>query len=277
MASPYLTGVLNLYTRKIYWETKRGCVFKCGFCEWGNAEKILIEFDKKRLFDEIDLIKNSSIEEINILDATFNYGTNYLEILYYLLEQTDLKITFQARFECLTGKLGGNLGKEFLELSAKYKDRIHMEFGLQTIHKDEMKVIGRKNKTEMIEPALEKLNTLGISYEVSIIYAIPGQTVERFIDTIEFLLTNHCKTIRAYPLQIPRNSELEKKRTEYQIVELVDEMNVRSIQSSFSFTKEQRTDMDEIALRLNTNELQGMKVLPDESVLKSISPYQFEE
>lgn len=272
LASPYLTGVLNLYTRKIYWETKRGCKFRCGFCEWGNAEKILIELDKTRLFKEIDLINDSSIEEINILDATFNFGRNYLEILHYLLEQTDLKITFQARFETLIGKLG----EEFLELSAAYKERIHMEFGLQTIHQEEMDVIGRKNDLKKIESSLEKLNSLGISYEVSIIYAIPGQTVERFIDTIEFLLINHCKTIRAYPLQIPRNSELERKRAEYQIVETVDEMNVRSVQSSFSFQKENRTDMDQIALRLNTNELNSIKALPNESSLKSTTPYQYE-
>lgn len=272
LASPYLTGVLNLYTRKIYWETKRGCKFRCGFCEWGNAEKILIELDKTRLFKEIDLIKDSSIEEINILDATFNFGRNYLEILHYLLEQTDLKITFQARFETLIGKQG----EEFLELSAAYKERIHMEFGLQTIHQEEMDVIGRKNDLDKIEIALKKLNLLGISYEVSIIYAIPGQTVERFIDTIEFLLINHCKIIRAYPLQIPRNSELETKRGVYQITEVIDNMNVHSIQSSFSFQKENRTDMDSIALRLNTNELQSLRTLPNESVLKSITLYQFE-
>lgn len=272
LASPYLTGVLNLYTRKIYWETKRGCKFRCGFCEWGNADKLLIELDKDRLYKEIDLINDSSIEEINILDATFNFGRNYIEILQYLLEQTELKITFQARFETLVGKTG----EKFLDLSAKYKDRIHMEFGLQTIHQNEMDVIGRKNDLTKVENALEKLNQLGISYEVSIIYAIPGQTVESFIDTIEFLIINQCKIIRAYPLQIPRNSELEQKREEYQIVELVDNLNVRSIESSFSFQKENRRDMDSIAERLYKNELSCIKTLPNDLSLIEKTPYQYE-
>ena len=243
LASPYLTGVLNLFTRKIYWETKRGCRFSCGFCEWGNAEKILIEFDKNRLFREIDLIRDSSVEEINILDATFNFGRNYLEILKYLLFNTELKITFQARFETLLG----SVAEEFLALATEYKSRIHMEFGLQTIHVNEMNVIGRVNNMDKIEQGLLKLNKSGISYEVSIIYAIPGQTVESLIDTIEFLVVNGCKKIRAYPLQIPRNSELERKRLEYEITEVTDNLNVRSVLSSKSFSKENRYDMDNIA------------------------------
>ncbi|MFZ4725820.1 MAG: B12-binding domain-containing radical SAM protein [Paludibacter sp.] len=272
LASPYLTGVLNLFTRKIYWETKRGCRFSCGFCEWGNAEKILIELDKNRLFREIDLIRDSSVEEINILDATFNFGRNYLEILKYLLFNTELKITFQARFETLFG----SVAEEFLALSTEYKSRIHMEFGLQTIHLHEMNVIGRVNNMDKIEQGLLKLNESGISYEVSIIYAIPGQTVESLIDTIEFLVLNGCKKIRAYPLQIPRNSELERKRLEYEITEVTDNLNVRSVLSSKSFSKENRFDMDNIAERVNRDEIKGVRVLPIQCNLLPTTKYQYE-
>jgi hypothetical protein len=31
LASPYLSGVLNTYSKSIHWETTRGCPFKCGF------------------------------------------------------------------------------------------------------------------------------------------------------------------------------------------------------------------------------------------------------
>jgi len=251
LASPYLLKVLALNTRKIYWETKRGCKFKCGFCEWGNATNKMVPLDNERLFKEIELIKNSSIDEVNILDGTFNIGRYYLTIFKKLLEIPDLHITCQARFESLFG----HKATEFIRLCAENKHRVHLEFGLQTIHEKEMAIIGRKNRIDRIEKAMQILLENQIDYETSIIYAIPGQTTLSFIDTIEFLIESGCKVIKAYPLQIPKNSKMENKRIEYAVNEGIDKYNVKSVISTYSFSKEQREDMDRIANRLNSGQI----------------------
>ncbi|MBK6965072.1 MAG: radical SAM protein [Bacteroidales bacterium] len=125
----------------MYWETKRGCPYKCGFCEWGNAIVKVMELPKDRLLNEIELFKESTVSEINILDGTFNWGKNYLFYFAELLKSTTLKITCQVRFESLLTKHGN----EFFELVKSNRDRIHLEFGLQTIHPEEMKTISRIN------------------------------------------------------------------------------------------------------------------------------------
>ncbi len=278
LVSPYLTGVLSLNTRKIHWETKRGCIFKCGFCEWGNATKNMIQIDNERLLNEIELIKQSPIDEINILDGTFNIGTEYLDIFKKLIEIPDLKITCQARFESLFGKKA----TEFLSICAENRQRVHLEFGLQTIHESEMLTIGRRNRIEKIEKALKILNDNKIDYETSIIYAIPGQTVDSFIDTIEFLIENGCKVIKAYPLQIPKNSKLETQRDEFNVNEIKDKYNVKSVSSTFSFPKEQRSDMDIIVERLNKGKLLPksdellIRRIFEECNTKKITPYLYE-
>lgn len=251
LASPYLSNVLGLNTRKIYWETKRGCEYKCGFCEWGNATKNTIPIDNERLFKEIELFRNSSIDEVNILDGTFNTGPNYITILKKLLEIPTLHITCQARFEKCVDQEGS---QEFIRLCAENRDRLHLEFGLQTIHDNEMKTIGRTNNIDRIRKVMAILKENNIDYETSIIYAIPGQTPTSFIETIEFLIENGCKTIRAFPLQIPKNSQIEERRNEYCITERKDKYNVRSVNSTSSFFKEQREDMDRIASRLNSGQ-----------------------
>jgi len=239
--SPYSTGILNTLSRKIHWETKRGCKFNCGFCEWGNAQnRETLCINNNTIDSDIEIFQHSNIEEINILDGTFNVHNEYLPILAKLIEKTNSKITFQARFEVLN--------ETFINYCAEHSDRLHLEFGLQTIHPNEEKIIGRKNDLNKIQSKLEQLNSFRIDYEVSIIYAIPGQTPQSFIDTIEFLKINGCKKIMAFPLQVPRNSELEKKKDEYKITFQKDEYNVTSVSSSFSFNKYQRADMDRIAL-----------------------------
>ena len=249
LVSPYLSDVINLYSRKLYWETKRGCPFQCNFCEWGALEKNernkVIELDINRLQNEIDLFAKSGVEELNILDGTFNYGKQYIDVFKYVMEKSCLKITLQTRYE--------SLNDDFLDLCQKYNGRVHLEFGLQTIHKNEMETIGRKNNIEKVKTALQKLNERSISYETSIIYAIPGQTMESFIDTIEFLLVNGCKTIRAFPLELAKNSDLasKEKREEWSITTFTDpETKYCTVNSSASFYEETRVDMDLLAKRL---------------------------
>lgn len=257
-ASPYLSNVLNLFSKKIHWETKRGCPYKCGFCEWGNATKSIFDFDDARILAEIELFKTSNISEINILDGTYNWGKNYLKIFKNLLEIPSLNITCQSRFEALSK---GD-GIEFFELCKKHKSRIHLEFGIQSIHNIELECIGRNNDMALIQDALRQLNESEIDYEVSIIYAIPGQTVESFIDTIEFLIANGCEVIKAYPLRIPKNSLLEKQKTELKVIEAKNDMNITSVVGSYSFTEDQRNDMDRIANRLNSGILNTHKETP---------------
>lgn len=250
--SPYSEQVLHTYSRKIYWETKRGCKFKCGFCEWGNANAGMQDLSLETLEGDIQLFSQSTIDEINILDGTFNVGKNYLDILKKLINNTSSKITFQARFESLTA--------EFLNYCALHKDRLHLEFGLQTIHLNEMEVIGRKNNIELIKEKLLELNQLEIDYEVSIIYAIPGQTIASFVETIDFLRKYKCEKIMAFPLQIPENYLLQEKIREYKINFKQDDYYVRSVDSSYSFTSAHRTRMDEIA-SLVANNLQNFDIM----------------
>ena len=250
IVSPYLTGVLNTLTRKVYWETKRGCPYRCGFCEWGAQSKKernpIVELNWDRLREEIDLFARSGVEEINILDGTFCFSKGmlqHLNILMYILEKTDIKITCQARFEAL--KL------PFIKICNKYYKRIHLEFGLQTIHKLEMDTIGRKNNCDIVRKKMALLNSKKIAYEISIIYAIPGQTMRSFIDTIEFCIINGCKKIKAFPLQISANSELAKQPQLYTTKQEHADTLVKSVHSSESFDDEDRYFMNLLAERLD--------------------------
>ncbi|MCX6250548.1 MAG: B12-binding domain-containing radical SAM protein [Bacteroidetes bacterium] len=274
LASPYLTGVIPIFSKKIHWETKRGCPYTCGFCEWGKATKNIIQIDQERLFKEIELFKETGINEINILDGTFNFGKYFLEIFRKLFEIPDVRITCQARFE----NLSGDTGEEFLKLCVKNKERVHLEFGLQTIHPKEMEMIGRTNDLEKVLQAMNFMRINTINFETSIIYAIPGQTVESFIDTIEFLLLNGCNTIRAYPLSIPKNSSIECRKADYDVIEGKNKYNVFSVISTSSFSEDNRNDMYRIANYLIDGGLIISELSAEDHRIKTkeITPYQRE-
>ena len=249
IVSPYLTHIIPLTSRKIYWETKRGCPYNCGFCEWGAQKKDkkneIIELNwEKRLIKELRLFKKTGIDEINILDGTYCFSKTkqHLKILKYIFEKTNINVVCQVRFEALK--------HSFIDLCTNYIERVHLEFGLQTIHENEGAEIGRNNHSlESISNKMKVLNEKGISYEISLIYAIPGQTIYSFIDSIEFLLINGCKKIRAFPLQIAANSELAKKDGYATNYTKPDE-KIPSVVASQTFNEQGRKKMDAIAQRL---------------------------
>jgi len=146
-----------------------------------------------------------------------------------------------------------------------------------------MKVIGRGNDMQKVSNALKLLNENEIKYETSIIYAIPGQTVISFIDTIEYLLLGGCKKIKSFPLHIASNSKMKQKIKEYQVSEKKDEYNVTTVVSSFTFPAEQRKDMDMISKRLEVGEIKLITEKnssdyhpPDSWTIKEAGQYQWE-
>ena len=248
LISPYLKGIIPLTKMSsIYWETKRGCVYLCDFCEWGNASQkkmIYIPYDK--LYREIQFFKSKKIKSINIVDSVFNVGNNYIKILKDLLNIPNIHITIQSRFENINIK--NKKSAEFINLCASNNDRVKIEFGLQTINDKEMKIIGRRNNLEHVKDIMILLQNHKINYEISVIFGIPFQTVNTYLKTIEFIKENGCNihNIKAYPLRIPSNSKLSTKRNFLQIKEKRDLSSTQIVESSLSFTKEDWNKMNEI-------------------------------
>jgi tRNA A37 methylthiotransferase MiaB len=230
--SPYLSGVLLLNTKKVHWESKRGCKFKCDFCEWGKAVNDIVRISECRIDKEIKLFKQNKIQEINLLDATFLLKKEDITTLKKLLSIPNCKICLQMHFSTIKNEVGD----EFLDICEKHKDRISLEFGLQTIHKIEMEVLKRKNNVEQVESVMQKLQEKGIDYEVSIIFGIPGQTIKSFVETIEFIKKNGCEKFKAFPLRLPQNSEMMKNRNEWGIKEIEDKhFSLKYVNESNSF------------------------------------------
>ena len=89
-----------------------------------------------------------------------------------------------------------------------------------------------------IENVIWKLNQHRINYLISIIFGIPGQTVDSLDQTIDFIKKNGCTNYIAFPLQIPKNSELSRLKKEYEIEEIEGKsFSLLFVNKSYSFSK----------------------------------------
>jgi uncharacterized protein with von Willebrand factor type A (vWA) domain len=234
--SPYLSEVIPLTTKKIYWESKRGCPYNCDFCEWGNAGgRKVSRINSDRIDNEIALFKQKNIQRINVLDPTFLLNEEDVKTLEKLLTIPKCEIHLQVHFY----PIKGDLKDKFFTVCQKYRERVFLEFGLQTIHEEEMDVLGRKNDIKHIKEIMKELNIRRIQYEISIIFGIPGQTVASFEDTISFIEENKCGEFRAFPLRLPHNSKMKERKEELKIKETqspYDPYSLMLVTESYSFT-----------------------------------------
>lgn len=249
LPSPYLNGDIPLgqNQKMVRMETRRGCIFSCSFCAHRDLKNGKVyQLNPDRVYAELELFQRKQVQKVNILDPIFNAGPQCLQILEEMQRISfSPKVSIQTRFE----KIRGGYGKRFLQLCEGLD--IHFEFGLQTAIEEESELINRKNRMEQVEHTMQELNNRNISYEVSLIYGLPTQTLDSFQRSINFLQENGCKNIKAFPLMLLRGTRLSVEREKYGFKEKpMGEFQIPTVVESDSFTEKEWLQMKEIAERM---------------------------
>jgi radical SAM superfamily enzyme YgiQ (UPF0313 family) len=232
LASPYLDGTISLKfgQKMIHWETRRGCVYKCNFCAHRDLkDKGVHLLGIEKIKAELDLFKRKGVRKINILDPIFNNEPNHIEILNYAIKiKLTALLSLQVRFERITN--------EFLALCAQLN--VHLEFGLQTTDKAESLIIERANNMNKVDKNIKLLQQWKQSFEVSLIYGLPGQTLESFKQSIAYLQQGNISNIKAFPLMLLEGTKLAENKNSYSIVEeVIDDSGIPHVVECDSFTR----------------------------------------
>jgi radical SAM superfamily enzyme YgiQ (UPF0313 family) len=246
LPSPFLSGLVPLHQGAfLRWESQRGCPFSCSFCQHKEAGAKLRkkEFCSERIFAEIDLFCEMEVGEIAILDPIFNASSQAISILQRFQQNNfDGRLSIQCRAEMIT--------EAFIQ-SLDGLD-VKLEFGLQTIHKKEGQAVNRNNNMEKVHRGLNMVNEAGIEFELSIIFGLPDQTIESFIETVDWCLSSGATAIKAFPLMLLRGTELEERKEEWGLVESLGTMPV--VLSSNSYSIENWQSMGKISQALKMTE-----------------------
>ena len=246
LPSPWLSGAIDPQGQRfIRWETQRGCSFRCSFCQHKEAGMRLVrrELDEARIMAEIDLFCRSGVEEIAVLDPIFNMGPLAKSILQRFIDNGFTgKLALQCRAEMCDD--------EFLEMASNLD--VKFEFGLQTIHPEESKAVNRPNNMPKVNEVFNKMNSMGLGYEVSIIFGLPNQTLSSFQETVDWCLRKKVPVIKAFPLMLLRGTEVEQRKKEWGLVESDGSMPV--VLESDTFSQDDWHRMFEISELLEETE-----------------------
>lgn len=237
LPSPLLTGALSP-SPFMRWETQRGCIYACSFCQHRESGARLRKttLAPARIAAEVDTMVAAGVQDIAVLDPIFHSNPAAVDILRRFAGRGYTgRLSLQSRFELVD--------EVFLDACAGLG--VRLEFGLQTTQRDEMRAVGRMNDLDKADRVIGELHRRGIPFEVSLIYGLPEQTLASFEASVAWCRARGVLVLKAFPLMLLRGTGLDRDRARWGLVESEDDIPV-VVQSS-SFTLEEWRGMKTLA------------------------------
>lgn len=210
ISSPFLEGVLlpEKYDG-VLWELSRGCPFNCAFCCESRGVRGVRYYDITRISAELDLFENSGVNQVFVLDPTFNIDkARALEILSLIKHKAPyIHFTIEIRAELLDEEL------------AEAFSHIHcsLQIGLQSCHNNVLEYLNRNIDKEKFSEKIALLNKYGISFGLDLIIGLPGDSMAGFKESLDYavgLIPNHLDIFR---LSVFPGTELYDRAGEFNL------------------------------------------------------------
>lgn len=128
------------------------------------------------------------------------------EIFSQVISHKDvIGISIGTRPDCLQHEI-----IEMLAELNKIKPLI-VEIGVQTTNNQTLKNINRGHTAECSRLAAEECKKHNIIINAHVIIGLPGETMEDFINTANFIKENSFSAVKIHPLHIVKNTQFEKE------------------------------------------------------------------
>ncbi len=210
LPSPYLDGTLDIKKYSgILWELSRGCPFKCAFCYESRGTDTVRRFPMDRIKKELQLFEENKVDQIFILDPTFNFNVKKAkEILRFIIETAPcIHYSFEIRCEFLD--------EEMAELFSQINCSI--QIGIQSANPEVLKNIDRRINLNNFAEKILFLHERGIVYGFDLIYGLPGDSLEGFIDSYDFTLSMRPNHVDIFNLAVLPSTKLQEEAESYGI------------------------------------------------------------
>ncbi|NOR46326.1 MAG: radical SAM protein, partial [Candidatus Delongbacteria bacterium] len=211
--NPYLENLIeDTPDSTMYFETVRGCPFKCNFCYYNKVYDKIIPMNTEHISHYLDYAREKGIHEIFLLDPSFNAQPNFEDLLDELIrlnEDNFFEFSTELRADLLTEDLMKKLKK--LNLA-------DAEIGLQTINPDVLKIMNRASSAEKTIIKAKKMNDLKIKTKIDLIAGLPGDNLTSFKKTVDRVLNESLhKDIQVFRVSVLSGTEFSINRDKYNI------------------------------------------------------------
>jgi anaerobic magnesium-protoporphyrin IX monomethyl ester cyclase len=184
-ASPYLMDLIDLrYKARAVMLTSRGCSYHCAFCYTPKASQRKVRFySTERIVEEMKYLKSKGMPAFWFADPNFSCSRKRLVTFLEAIVREVPGITFwcQTRYDLVD--------KELVSL-LKRAGADNVAFGLESANPEVLERINKPIDLKRLSGVIRMTQEAGINVELFSMFALPGETFDQAIATLEFVKDN---------------------------------------------------------------------------------------
>jgi hypothetical protein len=196
--SPYIHDLLEPEIENMMLlETQRGCPYRCGYCYYNKSHKGVSFADEALLLKGIQWAIDHEVKELYLLDPSLNVRPglkNLLKKISALNKARRLALISEIRAEAVDAQLAD------LFAAAGFS---WFEIGLQSTNPRALKIMNRPTRIKGFAQGAAHLKKRGIVPAIDLIAGLPGDDLQGFSRTVEFVIENDLQDdVQVFPLSV---------------------------------------------------------------------------
>ena len=209
LPSPYMLEEdrEDMKNRIVYFETSRGCPYRCGFC-LSSLEKGVRYFPMRYITENLEFVINNDKRCIKFLDRTFNLNKKHTRAIFgFLIEKyrPGLSVQFEIYADLLDDDIIEYLNDK---LPPHY---FRFEIGIQSTYERTNEAVNRWQDFELLAGKIHKIIVGGkIDLHLDLIAGLPYETYDRFRTSFNDVFSLNVKEVQLGFLKMLRGTSLRR-------------------------------------------------------------------
>lgn len=197
----------ELENKIVYFETSRGCPFRCSYC-LSSVEKGIRYFPMEYVKKGLDIFFENNIPLVKLIDRTFNSNSERaIEIINYIIENSkSTKVHFEID--------PGILTEELIDvLAGAPKDLFQLEMGIQSANPETLEAVNRNDKLDKVAENIAKLKKSGnMHIHLDLIAGLPFEDYKTFVKSFNYGYSLKPDMLQLGFLKVLHGTPIEKNK-----------------------------------------------------------------
>ena len=212
---PFLYGNLENFKNKIiYYESSRGCPFRCSYC-LSSIDKTVRLRNVEKVKKELQYFLDEKVPQVKFIDRTFNCNHDHAMEIWHYIFQNDNGVTnfhFEIAADIMT--------EDEIELLGRMRPGlVQLEIGVQSTNEKTLHEINRYADKMHIAQVVQKLREKeNIHIHLDLIAGLPYEDYESFARSFNEVYAMKPEQLQLGFLKVLKGSPMAERTARYGIV-----------------------------------------------------------